>query len=54
VKNEKIHEIRHQHLSAEKARKILGWKAKYSIEKGLEETVKWYRKYFKEGKGRLN
>lgn len=35
-------EIRHQHLSGEKAKRILNWTAKYSIEPGLKETIPWY------------
>ena len=40
-------EIRNQHLSAKKAREVLGWKAKYGIEDGLRETIEWYSSYFK-------
>lgn len=39
-------EIRHQYLSSEKAREILGWKPLYSLERGLDETVNWYRAFF--------
>jgi CDP-glucose 4,6-dehydratase len=39
-------EIRNQHLSAKKAREVLGWKAKYGIEEGLKETIGWYSAYF--------
>jgi len=39
-------EIRDQHLSAKKAREVLGWKAKYGIEEGLKETIGWYSAYF--------
>jgi len=35
-------EIKHQYLSAKKARKILNWKPKYTLEEGLRETIKWY------------
>ena len=40
------HEIGRQFLSAKKAKKMLGWQPKYSLEGGLKETVEWYRKYF--------
>ncbi len=40
-------EIRKQHLSAAKARKVLGWKSAYGIEGGLKETIAWYYSYFK-------
>lgn len=39
-------EIKEQRLSAEKARKYLGWQAKWSFEDALSETVRWYRQYF--------
>jgi CDP-glucose 4,6-dehydratase len=48
VLNEAKCEIKHQYLSARKAREILGWKPKYSLEKGLKETIKWYARFFKE------
>ena len=48
VLNEAKGEIKHQYLSAEKARKALGWRPKYSLEEGLKETVKWYREFFGE------
>jgi CDP-glucose 4,6-dehydratase len=38
-------EIQCQYLSSEKARKVLGWSVKYSLDEGLKETVRWYRKY---------
>jgi len=42
-------EIRDQWLSAEKARKELGWEAEFSMEEGLSRTVAWYRDFFKGG-----
>lgn len=45
--NEADHEIRHQYLSGEKARRVLGWKPATPFEVGLSETVGWYRAYFK-------
>ncbi len=38
-------EIHSQYLDSTKAKKILGWTPKYSLEQGLVETVDWYRKY---------
>lgn len=46
VENKPVHEIRAQHLSAAKARKVLGWKAQYGLEDGLKETIGWYSAYF--------
>lgn len=39
-------EINKQTLSCEKARKLLNWKPAYSLEKGLKETVEWYKSFF--------
>ena len=36
-------EIRAQHLSAAKARAILGWEPQFNLEQGLYETIEWYR-----------
>ncbi|MHB1487384.1 MAG: GDP-mannose 4,6-dehydratase [Acidimicrobiales bacterium] len=36
-------EIDHQFLSAAKARKMLGWGPRYSLEEGLAITVAWFR-----------
>lgn len=43
VKNQASHEIRHQYLSAAKARKELGWQSLFSMEEGLRRTIAWYR-----------
>jgi len=45
VRNEASHEIRHQYLSAEKARKVLGWKPQFTLDSGLERTIAWYREF---------
>lgn len=37
-------EISHQYLSAAKARAVLGWKAAFTFEEGLDRTVNWYRR----------
>jgi len=46
VRNEASNEIREQFLSAEKARRVLGWSPAFSLEAGLRKTVAWYRSYF--------
>lgn len=46
VRNEACNEIRHQYLSAEKARRALNWSPLYTLEMGLQETINWYRNYF--------
>lgn len=46
ILNQGKHEIRHQYLDASKARKLLGWSPRYTIDEGLKRTVEWYRTYF--------
>lgn len=38
-------EIDRQYLSSVKARKVLGWKPKCPLQKGLEITYKWYKEH---------
>lgn len=45
IKNEASNEIRHQYLSAEKARRVLGWKPRFTLDSGLDNTIDWYRKF---------
>ncbi len=46
VRDEASNEIRHQYLSATKARQLLGWSPLFSLEQGLERTIRWYRDFF--------
>ncbi|MEM5789251.1 MAG: GDP-mannose 4,6-dehydratase [Syntrophobacteraceae bacterium] len=48
IRNEARNEIRHQYLSAAKAREQLGWKPLFDLEEGLLKTVRWYKGYFNE------
>ena len=48
IRNEVTNEIRHQYLSAEKARQELNWRPLFSLESGLEKTINWYREFLKE------
>jgi CDP-glucose 4,6-dehydratase len=45
VRNEAANEIRHQSLSAAKARARLGWRPLYPLDEGLRKTVAWYTDY---------
>jgi len=48
ILDEAAGEIRHQYLSAAKAREVLGWKSLFAIEQGLEETIAWYQDFLSE------
>src|SRR5262249_51360642 len=45
VQNLVTHEIRHQYLSAAKARDMLQWSQLFTLDEGLERTVAWYRAF---------
>ncbi len=45
IRAEAVGEIPRQYLSAEKARRVLGWRPRVALEDGLRETVRWYRGY---------
>ncbi|MFZ5989231.1 MAG: GDP-mannose 4,6-dehydratase [Bacillota bacterium] len=47
ILNEANNEIKHQYLSAKKARDILGWKPAFTVEEGLERTINWYKNFLK-------
>lgn len=46
IRNEVTNEIRHQYLSAEKARRELGWKPMFTLDEGLRKTIEWYEDFF--------
>jgi len=46
VLNEVSNEIRHQYLSAERARTLLKWKPQFTLDEGLDRTIAWYRTFF--------
>lgn len=45
VRNEATNEIRHQYLSAEKARRVLGWRPLFTLDEGLRPTIDWYENF---------
>lgn len=45
VLNQASNEIRHQFLSAERARTILNWYPQFTLESGLDRTLGWYREF---------
>jgi len=51
VRNEATNEIRHQYLSAEKARTLLGWQPLYTLDEGLRRTIGWYENFLRAGEG---
>jgi CDP-glucose 4,6-dehydratase len=42
ILNKANYEIRKQFLSSAKARRMLGWRPQYSMERALKETIEWY------------
>lgn len=50
IQNTATGEIKAQYLSSEKAARVLGWKAHYLLEEGLQETIAWYTTFFEKQK----
>jgi CDP-glucose 4,6-dehydratase len=46
ILNQASNEIRHQYLSAAKARDLLNWSPLFTLEQGLERTIAWYQNFF--------
>lgn len=46
--NEAQNEIRHQYLSAARARSVLGWQPSFTLNEGLERSIQWYKAFFSE------
>jgi CDP-glucose 4,6-dehydratase len=46
VRNGATNEIRHQYLSAEKARRAFSWRPLFTLEEGLNRTIDWYKRFF--------
>lgn len=45
IRNEASNEIRHQYLSAGRAREQLGWRPLFTLDEGLTRTIAWYRDF---------
>jgi CDP-glucose 4,6-dehydratase len=45
IRNTVRGEIRDQHLDSTKADRLLEWRPKWPLEKGLEKTIAWYREF---------
>jgi CDP-glucose 4,6-dehydratase len=52
IQNQASNEVRHQYLSAERARKLLKWAPEFTLDEGLDRTIAWYREFFGKGKVR--
>jgi len=46
IRNEASNEIKHQYLSAEKARQMLAWSPLFTLDEGLGKTIAWYKEFF--------
>jgi len=46
ILNEATNEIKHQYLSAKKAKDFLGWKSEYDLNIGLQKTISYYMNFF--------
>ena len=49
VRNEASNEIVHQYLTAAKARRVLEWAPRFTLEEGLRRTIDWYREFLSNG-----
>lgn len=48
IQNRIANEIQDQYLSAQKAKKILNWTSRYTLDRGLKETIEWYTHFFEQ------
>ncbi len=45
ILNEASNEIRHQYLSAKRARTMLNWSPLFTLDQGIERTIRWYSEF---------
>jgi len=45
IRNEATNEIRHQYLSAARARQELSWQPLFTLDEGLRKTIDWYQTF---------
>ncbi len=48
ILSEASNEIRHQYLSAQRARSVLGWGPMFDLDEGLKRTIEWYKAFLNE------
>jgi CDP-glucose 4,6-dehydratase len=53
VQNQASNEIQHQFLDATKAKEVLGWMPEFTLDRGLEKTIAWYRNFLDRSTARL-
>ncbi len=46
ILNQASNEVRHQYLSAERARNLLRWAPECTLDEGLDRTIAWYQNFF--------
>jgi len=49
ILNQAKNELQAQYLDWTKAKKILGWTPKFTLDAGLKETIDWYRRFLSRG-----
>src|SRR5574341_1385840 len=51
IEGDAPNEIQDQYLDSQKARRMLGWQAKHTLEEGLRLTMAWYADYLQSANG---
>jgi CDP-glucose 4,6-dehydratase len=49
ILNQASNEIRRQYLNSSKAKNMLGWNPRYSLDEGLKKTIDWYTRFLSDG-----